>query len=128
MDKLTEVLHTSGQKTAILLTEPLSTMDVRKKIFQDLSGKYEKEGYRIIFKQHPRDTFDYPKEFPDYLLIDRTVPMEMLNFFDRKFDLVVSVFTELDNVFFANDKLRLGRDFMDAYEDRSLHEAKFESR
>ena len=53
--------------------------------------------------------------------------MEMLNFFDSKFDLVISVFTELENVYFAKEKLRLGRDFMDAYEDISKHEAKFQS-
>ncbi len=126
-EKLVRVLTEKASKTALILTEPLTTLDVRKKIFEDLIEKYEKEGYQIIFKQHPRDEFDYETNFPDYLRIDRTVPMEMLNFFDSKFDLVISVFTELENVYFAKEKLRLGRDFMDAYEDISKHEAKFQS-
>lgn len=127
-EKLTDVLKASDQKTVLLLTEPLASLEVRKKIFQDMIDKYEKEGYKVIFKQHPRDLLDYTVEFPNYLLIDRTVPMEMLNFFEQKFDLVVSVFTELDNVYFAKERLRLGRDFMDAYEDRSIHESRFESK
>ena len=54
--------------------------------------------------------------------------MEMLNFFENfEVDLVVSVFTELGNIEFAKEKLRLGRDFMGAYEDESMHKAEFKS-
>ncbi len=125
---LEKVLSESDMKTVLVLTEPLAALDVRKRIFDDMKTKYEGEGYRVIFKQHPRDLLDYKAEFPDNLLIDRSVPMEMLNFFDRKFDLVVSVFTELGNVDFAKEKIRHGRDFMDAYEDRAVHESHFESK
>ena len=126
-EELKKILSRSSGKTALVLTEPLTTLDVRKKIFDDLRLSYESDGYSVIFKQHPRDYLDYRKEFPDNHLIDRSVPMEMLNFFERKFDIVVSVFTELGNVSFAKEKVRLGRDFMDSYEDRSVHESHFES-
>lgn len=127
-DKLRAALQTRDCKTAVVLTEPLCTLDVRKQIFQDMIVTYSNE-YLVILKQHPRDYMDYEKEFPDTILIDRTVPMEILNFFgDCKFDLVVSVFTELDNVYFASQRLRLGRDFMDKYEDREIHESRFESK
>lgn len=128
-EKLEEVIKENNQKTVVLLTEPLCALDVRKQIFTDMKEKYEGEGYQVIFKQHPRDLLDYEKEFPDTLLIDRTVPMEILNFYrDNRFELVVSVFTELSNVYFAENKLRLGRDFMDKYEDRAAHESRFESK
>ena len=127
IDKIEEVVAKKEKKSVLILTEPLCGLDVRKKVFMDLVEKYETE-YQIILKQHPRDELNYEIEFPEYLLINRTVPMEMLNFIkDFKVDLVVSVFTELGNIEFAKEKLRLGRDFMDAYEDRSKHESRFES-
>lgn len=127
VDRIERVIAAKEKKTVLILTEPLCGLAVRKKLFTDLIGRYEGD-YQVILKQHPRDGLDYAKEFPKYLLIDRTVPMEMLNFFENfKVDLVVSVFTELGNIQFAREKLRLGRDFMDAYEERSIHESRFES-
>jgi len=83
----------------------------------------------VILKQHPRDYLDYEAELPQYTLIDRTVPMEMLNLFENfRVSLVVSVFTELGCIQFADEKLRLGRDFLDPYEDREKHESHFESK
>lgn len=128
VDRIEDLIAAKEKKSVMILTEPLCGLDVRKVLFTDLIRRYEGE-YQVILKQHPRDLLDYEKEFPDYLLIDRTVPMEMLNFFENfEVDLVVSVFTELGNIEFAREKLRLGRDFMDAYEDRSIHESRFESK
>ena len=48
--------------------------------------------------------------------------MEMLNFFDDlHFNKVVSVFTPLDSIKFADEKIILGSDFMDKYEDPEKH-------
>lgn len=108
-------------KTALILTEPLCTLDVRKEIFKDIVSTYEKE-YTLIFKPHPRDELDYKTEFPEYSVIDRTVPMEMLNFLkDCKMDLAVGVFTEMDALEFVVKKIRLGADFMDKYEAPEIH-------
>ena len=125
-----DALAKTNVKTLILLTEPLLTdMEQRKKLFSDLVERFEKEGYYIIFKQHPRDLLDYHKAFPDKMCIDRTVPMEMLNFFGEGiFDKVVGIFTELDNIFFAKERLRLGGSFMDAYEDVEIHTTQFGSK
>lgn len=125
-----KVLEQKTGKTALILTEPLcKDLNMRKKLFSDLISEYRGKGYQPILKQHPRDLFDYKENFPDILLIDRTVPMEMLNFFGEGiFDIVVSIFTELDNAYFAKEKLRMGRDFMDPYEEREAHEAHFESK
>ncbi len=126
-EKIRETFKNKESKKLLILTEPLSSLDVRERIIKDLIETYGK-GYEVIIKQHPRDYMDYEKLFPQYLLVDRTVPMEMLNFFSEiHVDLVVSVFTELGNIFFADEKIRLGRDFMDAYEDKAIHAARFES-
>lgn len=127
LDKIQAVIRCCDKKSAIVLTEPLCTLDVRRQIFTDLLEKYGKE-YQIIFKIHPRDYLDYEKEFPGVPVIDRTVPMEVLNFFsDFKIDLVVGVFTELNGIAFAKEKVRLGRNFMDKYEDPEIHKARYAS-
>ena len=62
------------------------------------------------------------KLFPEYPQFDATVPMEMLNFFPGlKFKKVVGVLTEVKGLPFAEEAVRLGPDFMDAYEDPLIH-------
>lgn len=108
-------------KKILILTEPLCTLDVREQIFRDLIARYEPEG-KIFLKPHPRDVLDYHKVFPGYPIIDGTVPMEMLNFFENlKFSKVISVYTEMTGVQFAEEVVELGDDFMDQYEDPLLH-------
>lgn len=105
----------------LLLTDPLCTLDVRERIFKDIVEEYEKQG-QIFIKPHPRDELDYRKVFPGYPMFDGTVPMEMLNFFpDLHFDQVVTVFTDLKGIRFADKLVRLGDEFMDRYEDPEIH-------
>lgn len=121
IDKLKAAILDKTIKTALILTEPLCTLDIRKKIFEDIVARYRDE-YMLIFKPHPRDELDYKKEFSEFAVIDKTVPMEMLNFIEGcKIDLVVGVFTELGALDFAKEKVRLGADFMDAYENPEIH-------
>ncbi len=117
-----EINNTSGSRDNILiLTEPLCALDVRERLFRDLYEEYSKEG-RVFFKIHPRDELDYDKCFGDVCKFDKTVPMEIFNFFtDLRFKKVVSVFTELGSVKFADEKVKLGRYFMDKYEDPEIH-------
>ena len=50
------------------------------------------------------------------------MPMEMLNFFPNlHFKKVVTIFTEVKGLPFADEAVRLGPDFMDAYEDPLIH-------
>ncbi len=123
-DSLKEQLSNvdSNRKNIIILTEPLTTdLKQREKLFRDLVEEYSKEGC-VFIKPHPRDELDYPTVFSDVKQFDRTVPMEILNFFeDISFDKVVSVYTQLDSVKFAKEKVYLGHDFMDKYEDPEIH-------
>ena len=105
----------------LILTDPLCTMDVRERIFRDIINRYENEG-TIFLKPHPRDTLDYRRLFGDYPQFDATVPMEMLNFFPGlRFRKVVAVLTEVGAIQFADEVIRLGEDFMDIYEEPSVH-------
>lgn len=105
----------------LILTDPLCTLDVRERIFRDIIKMYEAEG-TIFIKPHPRDTLDYRKLFAEYPQFDATVPMEMLNFFPGlRFKKVVGVLTEVKGIKFADETVRLGPDFMDAYEDPLVH-------
>lgn len=117
---LKRMLSDVNQKTALILTEPLCTLDVRQRIFEDICRQYKE--YQIVIKPHPRDELDYNALFPNHVVLDKTVPMEMLNFLENcSFDLVVGVFTELGAIDYAKEKVRLGADFMDQYEDPSIH-------
>ncbi len=105
----------------LILTDPLCSLDVRERIFRDIIAMYEKEG-TIFIKPHPRDVLDYRKLFGEYPQFDATVPMEMLNFFPGlRFKKVVAVLTEIKAIQFADEVVRLGEDFMDAYEDPLIH-------
>ena len=105
----------------LILTEPLCTLEVRERIFRDIIATCEGEG-TIFIKPHPRDLLDYRKLFAEYPQFDATVPMEMLNFFPGlRFKKVISVLTEIKAIQFADETVRLGPDFLDKYEDPSIH-------
>jgi len=105
----------------LILTDPLCTLEVREQIFRDIIKMYESEG-TIFLKPHPRDDLNYRKLFGKYPQFDAAVPMEMLNFFPGlKFKKVVAVLTEIKAIHFADEVVRLGLDFMDAYEDPLIH-------
>ena len=120
---LEEIKNTSGSDDNILiLTEPLcADLNMREKLFSDLVEEYGHEG-RVFLKIHPRDELDYETKFPDVFKFDKTVPMEILNFFSEvHFKKVVSIFTQLVSIGFADEKVYLGKKFMDKYEDPAIH-------
>ncbi|MCI9336342.1 MAG: lipooligosaccharide sialyltransferase [Lachnospiraceae bacterium] len=123
MDRLRAQIDEAGSvgDKILILTDPLCTLDVRERIFRDIIRMYEKEG-TVFLKPHPRDTLDYRRLFAEYPQFDATVPMEMLNFFPGlRFRKVVAVLTEIKAIRFADQVVRLGEDFMDAYEDPLIH-------
>ncbi len=122
-EKLERQIRESGAvgDKILILTDPLCTLDVRERIFRDIIRMYEPEG-TIFLKPHPRDELDYQTLFGEYPQFDATVPMEMLNFFPGlRFRKVVAVLTEIKAIQFADEVVRLGEDFMDAYEDPLIH-------
>lgn len=105
----------------LILTDPLCTLNVREKIFRDIIAMYEPEG-TVFLKPHPRDGLDYRTLFAEYPQFDATVPMELLGFFPGlRFKKAVGVLTEMKGITFADETVRLGADFMDAYEEPLIH-------
>lgn len=121
IDELVQAIKYSAGGAVLVLTEPLCTLDVREQIFKDIIAKYGKDK-KVILKPHPRDELNYETLFPGFVIIDKTVPMEMLNFFDDcKVDLAISVLTNTEGIKFAKEVLMLGPDFLDAYEAPEIH-------
>ncbi len=111
----------AGTKKVLVLTEPLCDLETRERIFRDIIQMYGQEAV-VVLKPHPRDLLDYNTLFSEYFRIDKTVPMEMLNFIPgAHFDQLISVFTETEAIQFASEKIKLGPDFMDAYEAPHIH-------
>lgn len=115
----------TGREKVLLLTEPLCELDVRERIFRDcidLYGQPEGTEAVILIKPHPRDLLDYETLFPEYVILDRKFPMEVLNYIEGlTFRRVISVFTVVHSIRFAQEIVYLGEDFMDKYEDPKLH-------
>ena len=111
----------AGKKNYLILTEPLCDLETRKRIFSDLEERYRQEA-NICIKPHPRDELEYETVFPDLLIFEKTMPMEVLNCFEEPiFDLTISVLTDVTGICFSKDAIRLGPDFMDQYEEPSIH-------
>ncbi len=123
VDELYSKLADDGtaEPFAMVLTEPLCSLDVRRQLFGDVIDMYKKD-YRVIIKPHPRDVLDYETEFPDCIVIRGRFPMEVINDIRvLKVDKLVSVITQIDNVRFAREKDYLGLDFLDKYEAPEKH-------
>lgn len=126
MEEIRKKLDAGNAKNKILLlTEPLCALDVRKRIFRDCIEQYgsiDGEESVIMIKPHPRDVLDYHKVFPEYIVLDGKFPMEVLNYIkDLKFRRVISVFTVVHAIQFAEEIVYLGEDFMDQYEAPEMH-------
>lgn len=116
-----QIREGAKQEKILILTEPLCDLQTRERLFRDLIGQYQSEG-QIYLKPHPRDLLDYRTLFAEYPQFDSTIPMEVLNFFpDFHVKKVVSVFTEVKAIRFADEVVMLGPDFMDKYEDPAKH-------
>ncbi len=114
-----------GKHKILVLTEPLCDPETRKRIFRDIIEEFQqtKDGKALVLiKPHPRDVLDYKELFPEHIVLDGKFPMEILNYVEGlTFDKVVSVFTVPDAIKFAKEKVFLGEDFMDRYEEPEIH-------
>lgn len=126
MDEIKEKLNAgNGKNKILLLTEPLCALDVRERIFKDCIEKFgsiDGEESVVLIKPHPRDILDYHKVFPDDIVLDGKFPMEVLNYIKGlRFRRVISVFTVVHGIRFAEEIVYLGEDFMDQYEPPDMH-------
>ena len=120
--QIEEAAADSDKHNVMILTEPLCSLEVRKQIFEDIIEEYCK-GYRVFIKTHPRDVLDYEKEFPEEIVIKGKFPLEVMNLIEGvHFHKAISVFTQaIYSMEFVDEKIFLGEDFMDKYEDPKIH-------
>lgn len=115
----------AGKNKILILTEPLCELEVREQIFRDCIEQYGQIAGTesvILIKPHPRDVLDYEAIFPEHIILDKKFPMEILNYIEGlTFRRVISVFTVVHAIHFAEEIVYLGEDFMDHYEDPKLH-------
>ena len=116
-----QIREGADMQKVLILTEPLCDLQTRERIFRDLTDQYRQEG-QVYIKPHPRDELDYQTLFAEYKQFDAMMPMEVLNFFPGlHFQKVISVFTEVKALQFADEMIMLGAAFMDQYEDPARH-------
>ncbi len=120
--QIAEATEDTNTQNVMILTEPLCALDVRKQIFEDIIEEYC-QGCRVFIKTHPRDILDYEKEFPDQIIIKGKFPLEVMNLIAGvHFHKAISVFTQaIYSMEFVDEKIFLGEDFMDRYEDPKIH-------
>ena len=109
------------KRKVMILSDPVCDLDTRQQIMRDIIDEYAKDAL-VFIKPHPRDKVDYSNAFKDCIIIKGRFPMEILNEIPQfKMDTVVSILTVVDAIEFAETKVFLGADFMDRYEDPSIH-------
>ena len=119
---LLEQINSGNEKEKVLiLSEPLCDLTTREQIFKDIVKECG-ENAAVYIKPHPRDHLDYKKLFPDQVVIEGKFPMEVMNFIPGiRWNKVISVITVTDAITCAKEVVFLGRDFLDKYEEPSVH-------
>jgi len=111
-----------NKRKVMILSDPVCDLESRKTIMRDIITEYGKDA-TVFIKPHPRDILSYENDdFNDCIVIKGRFPMELMNYFPKlHMDLALSIFTVVDSIEFADEKIKLGCDFMDRYEDPSIH-------
>lgn len=71
------------RKSALLITQPLSedcvvsSEEKQIEVFKHLVKKYS-EGLSLVIKPHPRDNADYYSAFPDAIILNKNMPIEII--------------------------------------------------
>jgi hypothetical protein len=93
----------------LLLTEPLfvdnrvsSEVD-QIKLYSEIINKYKNIVYSI--KPHPRDITDYKFIFPNLYIIDKDIPIEIINFLPLKINIITTInSSSIDLIYNFNEK------------------------
>lgn len=110
----------SNKKRMLLLTQPLykdkfvKSIDEQVDIYDGIIKKY-KDRYDIFIKAHPRDDYNYKEKYKDIILIDKYMPIEILNFVETlSFDLAVTICSSsIETLNFVKKRIILGLDYIE---------------
>ena len=113
------------QEAVLLLTEPfavtgrLPERESQERLYQEIVRTYA-AGKKLVIKAHPRDDMDYKKKFPEAEVLDKSMPMEVLNFVESaSFDTAVTVTSSvIQGLSCVKKKIYLGADFLADFRGR----------
>lgn len=116
-----EILYDSG--AVLILTQPLfeddmvKTADIQKDIYTEIIEMYC-SGERVFIKPHPRDNFDYTKNFEFATIVNKNLPTEVLEFNPKvKFRKAITVTSSsIHGIEFIDEKEYLGFDWLSKYQ------------
>lgn len=96
--------------------------EVRKAVCDEVLRDYC-AGAHVVIKPHPRDDLDYCTLYPQCTVIRGKFPIEVLNFIEGiHFKKMISIITSaLDAIEFADEKVNIGPQIWDAYEQEEKH-------
>lgn len=105
----------------LILTEPLfidkrvESEEKQIEIYSKIIEEYKNDGINIYIKPHPRDLTDYYNIVDKCFIIDKNIPIEVLNFNDDiYFNKAITITsTSLGGLNFVKDKIRLGNEYLD---------------
>ncbi len=111
---------TKNQKSLLLLTQPLYKDGLVKTESQQVQAyryiaEHYGQGYLLAIKPHPRDGMNYSAVFPNAVIIDPLIPIEVMNFnpdvcFDRAVTIESSSIQMLERV---KEKVKIGLQILD---------------
>lgn len=112
---------TNDKQNILVMTQPLCNPEKRIEMYGEIIKEYG-EGFNVYIKPHPIDTVDYQNVFPDCIVLERFFPIEIFNFrCELNIEKIITVYTILDDLTFAKQKIRLGIKYLDKYEDPVKH-------
>lgn len=86
-------LNNLKNRDIVIFTQPLNvdflTDEEHYKVYSKIISKYPPD--RTLIKTHPRDTFDYRKQFPNYTFFSKPIPSQLLEMIGIKFKKIVTV-------------------------------------
>ena len=114
----TELPSFSGEEV-LLLTEPFAASgrlpgeSVQIRMYEEIVREYT-GGRPLIIKAHPRDCVDYRSVFPDARIIEKNLPMELLNFYEGcgPFLAVTVTSSAIFSISGNQEKISLGADYL----------------
>jgi hypothetical protein len=114
-------------KKVLLLTQPfyndgmLKTESSQIRLYNDIIKRYLSSSI-VFIKPHPRDEVSYKTLSKVCQIVDKNIPIEVLNFNDKiKFNTVVTVSSSsIHGIDFVDEKIFLGLDFLKKYDESIL--------
>lgn len=109
-----------NKKNILILTEPLF-LDRRVKsesdqisLYRNIIKEVNNDNYNIYIKPHPRDLINYERLVSNNNIIDKDIPIEVLNFNNNVyFEKAIAITsTSIDGIKFVKERIKLGNKFI----------------